>query len=272
MDDKNSDQEIKEQEISQDITMEGLARGVADMVKDGDLHRYDECLDDNKAADLNDTDDDMESFEDSHDLSEGDGEQIPVTAPATEDMSSVVEAILFVNERPVEPSEVAEAFGKDRKEIQQVFVELQQEYEHRRKGLRIISVAGGYQMRTAQDTAGWVRHMYKDRFKRKLSPSAMEVLAIIAYRQPVTKLEIESIRGVDCDGVVKTLLNIGLIKIKGRRDVIGRPFMYGTSDMFLEQFGLNSLKDMPEIEIDESVFALEKPEEDNGPEISSDQN
>ena len=222
---------MNEEAMNEEKTMAGLARGVAKLLEKKQIELIH---------------DDQEELDTSEDC------------PPTDDLKSIVEAVLFVNEKPIEPIDVSSMLGFDRKEVYDAIIELQNQYEENAKGLRIIKVAGGYQMRTSADTAEWVKSMYKNKFKRKLSNSALEILAIIAYRQPITKMDLEAIRGVDCDGPVRNLLNIGLIKVKGRKDVIGRPFLYGTSDAFLEQFGLNSLKDMPKLEIDESVFALEK--------------
>jgi len=162
------------------------------------------------------------------------------------DLKSILESVLFVNERPVSVDEIAKSLDFEKKEILSAFEKLKEEYEQKESGLSIVSVSGGYQMCTSPQNSEWIKKIYKERFKRKLSPASLEVLAIIAYKQPVTKLEVEAIRGVNCDQVVKGLLNIGLIKIKGRKDVIGRPFLYGTARKFLEYFGLNSLSDLPQ--------------------------
>ncbi len=161
------------------------------------------------------------------------------------DLKSILESILFVNERPVSAEDIAKYLDFEKEEVLSAFEKLKDEYEQRESGLSIVSVSGGYQMCTAPQNSEWIKKIYKERFKRKLSPASLEVLAIVAYKQPVTKLEVEAIRGVNCDQVVKGLLNIGLIKIKGRKDVIGRPFLYGTARKFLEYFGLNSLSDLP---------------------------
>lgn len=168
------------------------------------------------------------------------------------DLKSILESVLFVNERPVSADDIAKYLDFEKKEVLSAFEELKGEYEQRESGLSIVSVSGGYQMCTAPQNSGWIKKIYKERFKRKLSPASLEVLAIIAYKQPVTKLEVEAIRGVDCGQVVKGLLNIGLIKIKGRKDVIGKPFLYGTTRKFLEYFGLNSLSDLPQRGSDKS--------------------
>jgi len=164
------------------------------------------------------------------------------------DLKSILESILFVNEKPITVEEIGQALDLEKKEVASSMEELRKDYEQRRSGLCIVSVAGGYQMCTQPANAEWVKKLYKERFKRRLTSASLEVLAIVAYKQPVTKLEIESIRGVNCEQVIKGLFNLGLIKVKGRKDVLGRPFLYGTSRKFLEYFGLNSLEELPRLE------------------------
>jgi len=164
------------------------------------------------------------------------------------DLKSILESILFVNEKPITVEEIGQALDLEKKEVASSMEELRKDYEQRRSGLCIVSVAGGYQMCTQPANTEWVKKLYKERFKRRLTSASLEVLAIVAYKQPVTKLEIESIRGVNCEQVIKGLFNLGLIKVKGRKDVLGRPFLYGTSRKFLEYFGLNSLEELPRLE------------------------
>jgi segregation and condensation protein B len=175
----------------------------------------------------------------------------PIEQPSAgitpQEMLTIVESILFVNEKPISSGEIAHALAFEEKPVEDAICALRDAYAARHAGICIIAVAGGWQMRTADKNSEWVRLLYKSRFKRKLSMSALEVLSIIAYKQPITKLEIEAIRGVDCDGVIRTLLAMGLVKFRGRKDIIGRPFLYGTSNDFLEHFGLNSVDDMPKL-------------------------
>jgi segregation and condensation protein B len=111
-----------------------------------------------------------------------------------------------------------------------------------------VKVAGGYQMCSNPENEQWIKKLYQEKNKQKLSIASLETLAIIAYKQPITRLEIEAIRGVNTEGVLKHLLELGLIKTEGRKEVVGRPFMYITTRKFLEYFGLNSLKDLPKLE------------------------
>ena len=115
-----------------------------------------------------------------------------------------------------------------------------------REGLfRIIEIAGGYQFATRPDVAAYVSRLYKDRSRRRLSGAALETLSIIAYKQPVSKSDIENIRGVNCDEVIKSLLEKNLITITGRAESVGRPLLYGTTQDFLRHFGLGSMRDLP---------------------------
>ncbi len=163
-------------------------------------------------------------------------------------IKSIIESLLFVNERPIEITEICEIISIDKKIIEEAIEELTKEYLERLAGISIIKVAGGYQMCTSADNELWVKKMYRERGKQKLSVAALETLAIISYKQPITRAEIESIRGVNIDAVTNHLTDLGLIKIEGRKEVPGRPFLYVTTRKFLEYFGLNSLKDLPKIE------------------------
>jgi segregation and condensation protein B len=163
-------------------------------------------------------------------------------------LKSIIESILFVNEKPILSQEIARALDLENKQVLEAIEELKSDYAGRDSGLCIVKVAKGYQLCTDPQNNEWVRKLYKKRFKRRLSPASLEVLAMVAYKQPVTKIEIESIRGVNCDQVIKNLLNLGLLKITGKKDVIGKPFLYSTSRKFLEYFGLNSLRELPDLD------------------------
>lgn len=164
-------------------------------------------------------------------------------------IKGVVESLLFVNERPVtleQIKKVLETVGDV--DIKKAIVDLQNEYEERKSGVMIVEIAGGYQMLSNPAYASYLRSFYKTKHKEKLSKPALESMAIIAYKQPVTRVDIELIRGVNSDGVVAHLLNKELIKVVGRKDVPGRPYIYGTTKQFLEYFGLKSLDDLPTLE------------------------
>ena len=162
---------------------------------------------------------------------------------------SVIEALLFVSEKPVligQLKEVLPELGQG--EIQGLVKQLQDEYVNRQSGMVVLEIAGGFQMLSNSQAEGYIREFYKTKIKEKLSRPALESLAIIAYKQPAGRAEVEMIRGVNSDGTIAHLLNKGLIKIVGRKEVPGRPFLYGTTKAFLEYFGLKALEDLPKME------------------------
>jgi segregation and condensation protein B len=165
------------------------------------------------------------------------------------ELKGAIESLIFISEGPITIEEVQNILeGLDLETIKTAIEELKNEYEQRGSGIKIMEVAGGYQMSTSPNYANFIKKFYKMKHAEKLSLPALETLSIIAYKQPVTRLEIELIRGVNVDGVMKNLLEKGLVRIVGRKEVIGRPFVYGTTRNFLEYFGLNSLEELPAIE------------------------
>ncbi len=164
-------------------------------------------------------------------------------------VKGVVEALLFVNEKPVTLQQMKEVMeGVSAAELKQIIQNLKDESEQKKSGMLVVEIAEGYQMLTNPLYASYVRSFYKTRHKERLSKPALETLAIIAYKQPVTRADVELIRGVNSDGVMVHLLNKELIKAVGRKDIPGRPFLYGTTKQFLEYFGLKSLSDLPKLE------------------------
>jgi len=175
-------------------------------------------------------------------------------------IKGVVESLLFVNEKPVMLDQIKNVLDAvSNADIKKVLSELQRDYEDRKCGIMIVEIANGYQMLSNPIYAPYLRSFYKTKHKEKLSKPALESMAIIAYKQPVTRSDIEVIRGVNSDGVVTHLLSKDLIKVIGRKDVPGRPFVYGTTKQFLEYFGLKSLNDLPELE----EFPTLQPSEEN---------
>lgn len=161
------------------------------------------------------------------------------------DIKPILESLLFVSESPVRLETLVEILPESNKEtILEGIHRIKTEYEDSSKGLELVEIAGGYQFRTKPKWAEWINRLKKTKAV-KLSQSALETLAIIAYRQPVIRPAIEEIRGVDSGWILRTLLEKGLIKIMGRRDLPGRPIIYGTTKSFLELFGLNTLSDLP---------------------------
>lgn len=160
---------------------------------------------------------------------------------------SLLEGVLFQADTPLSLERLAAILEEfDRNDIVRALNDLRTDYDHPHRGIALVEVAGGFQLRTRPEHSHVIRRLQKSR-ATKFSQSAMETLAIIAYRQPVTRVEIEYLRGVDCGGVVKTLLDKKLIRILGKKDLPGRPIVYGTTREFLEAFNLKSLSGLPTI-------------------------
>jgi|GEM_PF-523499 len=171
-------------------------------------------------------------------------------------MRGAVEALLFISERPVAIEQILEALpGTTPTFIRNMIQDLRNEYEEKQRGMVILEIAGGFQMLSSPRYSDTIRTFFKTRVKERLSKPALETLAIMAYKQPVSRADVELIRGVNSDGVVLHLLNRGLIKVVGRKEVPGRPFLYGTTKQFLEYFGLKSLSDLPKLEDFATLFA-----------------
>ncbi len=179
-----------------------------------------------------------------------------------EHIKGVIEALLFISEKPVTLEQVKKVLDTvTGREIKKAIHVLKESYEKRKSGMTILEIAGGYQMLSNSNYASYIRDFYKTKHKERLSKPALESLAIIAYKQPVTRSDIEVIRGVNSDGVINHLLNKELIKAVGRKDVPGRPFLYGTTKQFMEHFGLKSLNDLPKLEEFPSLLPPEEVEE-----------
>ena len=178
-----------------------------------------------------------------------------------EEIKSILESLLFVADGPQTAQRLTESIeGIDRKLIQEVLAELQSELETKNRGVRLVEVAGGYQLRTPKNNADWVKKFLGGRPAR-MGKATLETLAIVAYRQPITKAEIEAIRGVDVDGVITTLLERSLIRAVGRKDVPGRPFLYATTAEFLQLFNLKDLSGLPPLKEMEDISLPEIPDE-----------
>ncbi len=172
---------------------------------------------------------------------------------------SIVEAMLFASDRPLSLSRIGSIL-KDLKsgEIKTVIEELNRGYENRNQGFAIREIASGYQMYTLPEYAFWVDQIFDHHKKQRLSQAALETLAIVAYKQPLIRSEVEQIRGVNCEGVLHTLLEKSLITVVGREKRAGRPLLYGTTKEFLSYFGLRSLEDLPKMEDLESLLQQER--------------
>ena len=176
--------------------------------------------------------------------------ELQMTEEKQTDLSveSVVEAVLFASDEPLAVERLANIVGTSVKQIRRNVKNLNDKYEANNNAFRIEQIAGGYQMLTLSSYNHWLQKLLRARSESKLSPAALETLAIIAYKQPVIRTDIEAIRGVAVGEIVRGLMYKGLVKIVGRAEVLGRPMLYGTTKKFLEVFGLNSLKDLPKIE------------------------
>ena len=180
------------------------------------------------------------------------------SAQSSEHLKPILEALVFASPEPLTLKEaVALLEGEATKEeIEAAFALLKHDYD-RQGGLQLVEVAGGYQIVTRPELHEYVRRLFHERTSQKLSVQALETLAVIAYRQPVTAPEITEIRGVNTSGVLNTLIERKLVKIVGRKAVVGRPFMYATTREFLDKFGLNDLADLPKVEDLADVLGFE---------------
>jgi segregation and condensation protein B len=168
--------------------------------------------------------------------------------PAVE-IRAVLEALIFASAHPLTPRDIEKVLGGvPRKEWQAAIEEIRADYARDGRGLQLVDVAGGFQFTTRPEYNDWVRELLDPRAPTRLSVQALETLAVIAYKQPVTLPEIIDLRGVKSGGVIKTLLEKRLIRITGRKEVVGRPMLYGTTKEFLLHFGLKDVLDLPRIE------------------------
>lgn len=172
------------------------------------------------------------------------------------DFKHIVEALLFVADEPLSASKIAHSItGLDSRQVRGVVEQLRTEYQTEGRAFTIEELAGGFRMLTRTEFHPYLKVLFRQPREARLSSAALETLAIVAYKQPINRADVEAIRGVDCSGVLHTLLEYGLIKIVGRSEELGRPLLYGTTKEFLEHFGLRSIRDLP------SVQELMQPEE-----------
>lgn len=160
----------------------------------------------------------------------------------------ILEAVLFASDVPVQAQVLAQVLGdRSLPEVRSLLAEMAASYEREERGVVLAEIAGGFQLLSRKECSAWVEQMLRARRKIRLSKPALESLAIVAYRQPITKVEIDSIRGVDSAGVLHTLLERNLVAIKGRSKGVGRPLLYATTQEFLSYMGINELADLPEL-------------------------
>lgn len=163
-------------------------------------------------------------------------------------IKSTVEAVLFAADAPVTPQQIAKAIeGVKPSTVKKTILVLREEYGARQTGFEIVEEGGGWTMLTREDFAPYIRRLRKAAEGRKLSGAALETLAVVAYKQPVQRVEIDDIRGVGCGPMLRSLMEKGLVRILGRAEALGRPLLYGTTKQFLKVFGLGSLKDLPKM-------------------------
>jgi segregation and condensation protein B len=182
------------------------------------------------------------------------------TPAASDELKAVIEALVYASPDPLTPKTLFKVLESEpREDVQASLDALRRDYADGRGGLQLVEVAGGYQIVTRPELSEWVRRLFHERKSQKLSVAALETLAVIAYKQPITAPEITEIRGVNTAGVVATLLERRLVKIAGRKQVVGRPFLYATTREFLIRFGLRDLNDLPRMEDMADVLGFEPP-------------
>ena len=175
------------------------------------------------------------------------------------ELKAIIEALVFASPDPLTPQTLFTLLdGEPREDVEAALEELKVDYA-RPGGLQMVEVAGGVQIVTRHELYEWVRRLFHEQTKQKLSVAALETLAVVAYKQPVTAPEIADIRGVNTSGVLGTLLERQLIKVAGRKQVVGRPFLYATTHQFLVRFGLSSLDDLPNVEEMADALGFELP-------------
>ncbi|MHC4237594.1 MAG: SMC-Scp complex subunit ScpB [Planctomycetota bacterium] len=186
-------------------------------------------------------------IEDNEDDAEEQDTEVPEEFEAT--LETVVESVLFASDEPISPKrlvDIAEAGSV--KDVNACVKALNKAYRQSGRSFRIEKISGGYQMMTLSVFNSWISKLIKVRSDNKLTPAGLEALAIVAYKQPIIRADVEAIRGVASGEILRNLMYKGMVKIVGRAEVIGRPMLYGTTKKFLDVFGLNTLKDLPKIE------------------------
>ncbi len=177
-----------------------------------------------------------------------------------DELKSIIESLIFASPDPVSLKVIVKTIDSEPPEhVAEALAIVCQEWKDRSGGLQLVEVAGGYQIVTKPELHEWVRRLFHEHSKQRLSIPALETLAVVAYRQPVTGPEITEIRGVNTSGVLGTLVERRLVKVVGRRAVIGRPFLYATTREFLDRFGLKDLEDLPKVEDMAEALGMEVP-------------
>ncbi len=164
-------------------------------------------------------------------------------------IKSVIESLLFVTGEPLALKDISSYLELEEKKVVDILEEMSKEYLDEGRGISLISINGGYQFVTKQENSHYIQKLLKKNRKQSLSQASIESLAIIAYKQPITRIDIDEIRGVKSESALQKLSEKGLIKEVGRLEVPGRPILYGTTDEFLRQFGLKTLKELPSLDL-----------------------
>lgn len=247
---ETSQEKVERVDENQDIAEEGMDEPVDanEAVVEAEEAEEEGQEQDAPEAALEQTDVAARSAEEEEEEAEEDQALAEAAAEQAPSVESVVEAILFASDEPLTDSRLAGIVETTTKQVRDSIEALNEKYVANRHAFRIEQIAGGRQMLTLSTYNHWLKKMLRVRSDTKLSPAALETLAIIAYKQPIIRADIEAIRGVAVGEVIRSLMYKGLVKITGRAEVLGRPMLYGTTRKFLAVFGLNSLKDLPKAE------------------------
>ena len=177
------------------------------------------------------------------------------------EMKSVIEGLLFTWGDPLSIKDISDVLDIGKKQAEEILNDMVDEFNYLRRGIQILKVKDTYQLGTRAEHFEWIKELSVPKDSRSLSSAALETLSIIAYKQPIIKSELEAIRGVKCDKAISTLIDKKLVKEAGRLETTGRPIMYATTDDFLKAFGLNSLKQLPELDQSQTIETIEIIEE-----------
>ncbi|MDP6746908.1 MAG: SMC-Scp complex subunit ScpB [Candidatus Poribacteria bacterium] len=195
-------------------------------------------------------DSEKKNFEDDSLIEKDEAQQTDQADLSESEIQAILEAVLFTASEPISVSQLRSVFDRaiSGHAIRAQLRELGQFYDQHQRSFQILEIANGFQICTRPDYAAWIEKFHTRQVRVKLTPSALETLAIVAYKQPVTRLEIEEIRGVNSDSVLNSLIEKGLVRISGRKQEAGRALLFSSSNQFLEQFGLKNLSDLPSVE------------------------
>ncbi|SDC01325.1 MULTISPECIES: SMC-Scp complex subunit ScpB [unclassified Candidatus Frackibacter] len=188
---------------------------------------------------------------------------------------ALIEALLFTTSEPLHIKEIKEVTELGARKIKEIIKEIRDDYDNPNRGVQLLDVNGGYQIRTKPEYEEYIKELHKPEINNRLTQASLETLTIVAYKQPVTRAEVQDIRGVNVEKPLKTLQKRGLVIELGRKETIGNPIIYGTSDKFLEYFGLNDLSELPSpqdfSELNEETLLEEELEDEELEELKSEE-